>query len=589
MDYFLALSKEFSDKETTEDLSNYNKSMSLFEILDDQKLFTTLKSNEPLLQDFFDIQKILELIHLIINSPNGDIEYKIANLYQYKAFELLTSGSEHFYTLFFREDKVLLAKLFNFLDNAVNETLSGYFSRLAILLLYKNPSFVLIFIYENGYLEKIADKVWLKSISDFANSIFMIKNTSEISYEIKKKLLLLIHKNFTSSNSVLLNFSAEIICRLLLNCNENKTSMDLITFIAENQQFCYIINATISSQFSKINAGIRILRDIINFNSCCLIIKYDNQFNENTSEIIKKSSYKITELGIRIINIIELLVQKLKRPSESYQSTLKNLQIHVLGEDRINITDFFKSCLKTGIKEIEEKLIQTGAIKMIVDIFFEFEMNSIFHTIFEQIVNTILSVKGFDDCLIKDLMESNIVKKLINNPWLKGYSGHATKIANLLIKAQIEIECVREKLENNESWNLFLNTYLNKRNDIEIKGVEDKKNIVMERHRDNPDAIEIFKKGFPMPPINKVKIVNQEINIKRDEDVKDCESKQDIRENKLIGRVLENNFEEVKFNEKFHEEELKIEHNFKLLNQEIVRETSENSLHNCEYWRFGFY
>ena len=193
-----------------------------------------------------------------------------------------------------------------------------------------------------------------------------------------------------------------------------------------------------------------------------------------------------------------MLVEILRRPSETIQSCVVNREILILGEDRLKIIEFFHTCLKLSFREIDNKLVACKVLEEITQMFFKFEMNSMLHTVFEQIVSSVISFKGYNECLIQDLLAGPLVSKLLECPFGKGYSGHVIRIANLLSKGQNQ-DCVKAYLEGNVEWNQFSLTELKKRNEVESSTLgEQKKESTYDDFDSNKSKISNFLKGLSL-------------------------------------------------------------------------------------------
>lgn len=485
---------------------------------------------------------MLELIQLITVFPPEEADHKRGHRHPFIASELFGCDSTHFYNQFFTDDKELLTVFFKFLDNSgINPTLAGYFSKYSISLIIRNPSFVVSFLHEHEYIKQIADNVYSKSISDLAIRILSLESSElNFCYEPRAKLLSCVISNFSSFDPLLLYFSAEILCELLSRSSDTNSWRELVTLMTSSDHANIIIEAATSTDPRKSCAGIRVLNAIISSTSCDFVLRANQSQNEDDSIVLQEP--EVTNFCKLVSDSIYLLVERLKRPTKYLKSPLKNTTIGILGEDRLKIVEFLHSCIKFGSRVFEQKIISSQTISCIVDLFFNFEMNSIYHTLAEQIFNSILKFKGENDCLLIALLESNLVNNIMKNPGVKGYSGHATKIANLLIKTQKNQEDIKNKLESIEGWGQFVSGYLKVRNEVEVLSLGENKKIEIEGHVKEGDSIANYLRGIITPVDDKPK----EITEAKEKEEQKVEANEGVEFNNDKEKKAEENQNEVK-------------------------------------------
>ncbi|OMJ91474.1 hypothetical protein SteCoe_5960 [Stentor coeruleus] len=481
-----------------------NENTTLSDVLDDENVIQEMKNQNSKLYDFLNPQRIVELIQLITVFPPEDADHKRGHKHPFIASEIFSCESQHIFDQFFADDKMLLIEFFKFLkDDYINTTLAGYFSKFAISLVHHNPSFVIGFIEEHGYLQEIASKVWSKSIADLALKILTLEDLdSNFCIEPRTKLLNMVISNFSSSNPLSNYFSAEILCELVLRYNEKNSWRELMILLASSDNIKLIIDAATSSDISQVTSGIRVLKAIISSASCDFLLRVNRGSNEDDSRVIQEETEEISDFCKQVIDSLTLLVRKLERPTSYFDSCVKNTTIKILGDDRIKIVEFLHICMKIGIKAFELKIVSTNAIPSIINLFFDFDMNSIYHTLVEQVINSILILKGDNDCLLQALLNSDLIDKIILNPQLKGYSGHVIRIANLLNKSQYAQDVVRSKLSKDGRWAEFTRNYLEKRNEVEARKLGENKKIETPND-DKRNMISNYLQGLSLHPQKK--------------------------------------------------------------------------------------
>ncbi|KAG6496542.1 hypothetical protein ZIOFF_044409 [Zingiber officinale] len=158
-----------------------------------------------------------------------------------------------------------------------------------------------------------------------------------------------------------------------------------------------------------------------------------------------------------------------------------------LGKHRLKIVEFISVLLTIGSEAVEKELIQQGAIKLVINLFFEYPFNNFLHHHVENIIGSCLESKT--TLLLEHILqECDIVRKILaaeKNPLLStdstkatvsaeersppriGSIGHITRIANKLTQLGDSNITIQTHLQENSDWVDWLNNVLFKRNATE--------------------------------------------------------------------------------------------------------------------------
>ncbi|XP_031273194.1 serine/threonine-protein phosphatase 6 regulatory subunit 3 isoform X2 [Pistacia vera] len=158
-----------------------------------------------------------------------------------------------------------------------------------------------------------------------------------------------------------------------------------------------------------------------------------------------------------------------------------------LGKHRLKIVEFFSVLLTVGSEAAEKELIRLGAVKRILDLFFEYPYNNFLHHHVETIILSCLESKNAP--LIKHLLhDCNLAGKILeaernftleanpNKPTIPaegrlppriGNIGHLTRISNKLVQLGNNGNEIQAYLQENSEWSDWQINVLSKRNTVE--------------------------------------------------------------------------------------------------------------------------
>eukprot|EP00268_Persea_americana_P034177 TRINITY_DN3381_c0_g5_i1.p1 TRINITY_DN3381_c0_g5~~TRINITY_DN3381_c0_g5_i1.p1 ORF type:complete len:789 (-),score=185.63 TRINITY_DN3381_c0_g5_i1:925-3291(-) len=167
-------------------------------------------------------------------------------------------------------------------------------------------------------------------------------------------------------------------------------------------------------------------------------------------------------------------------------TTYGNLQ-PPLGKHRLKIVEFISVLLTFGSEAAENELVQQGAIKHILDLFFEYPYNNFLHHHVEDIIITCL--EGKKTLLIDHLLQDcDLVGKILaaeknstlstasskptvsaegKSPPRIGNIGHLTRISNKLVELGNNNSQIQAYLQENSEWLDWHTNVLLKRNTVE--------------------------------------------------------------------------------------------------------------------------
>jgi serine/threonine-protein phosphatase 6 regulatory subunit 3 len=161
-----------------------------------------------------------------------------------------------------------------------------------------------------------------------------------------------------------------------------------------------------------------------------------------------------------------------------------------LGKHRLKIVEFISVLLTVGSEAAEKEVIRLGAVKRVLDLFFEYPYNNFLH---HHVENVILSCMESKNSQLVDhlLSECNLIGSILEaekdstltagdsdklqptvpaegkKPLRIGNIGHLTRISNKLLQlANSNVE-IQSHLQENSKWVDWQTDVLSKRNTLE--------------------------------------------------------------------------------------------------------------------------
>ncbi|XP_076905000.1 uncharacterized protein LOC143560613 [Bidens hawaiensis] len=155
-----------------------------------------------------------------------------------------------------------------------------------------------------------------------------------------------------------------------------------------------------------------------------------------------------------------------------------------LGKIRLKIIKFISVLMTVGGEAAGKELIRLGALKRILELFFEYPYNNLAHHHIERIIDSCLESNNVS--LIQHILEDcHLVSKILDaekncalyapptlpaegrTPPRVGNAGHMTRIANKLIKEGANNTYIDSYLQGHSEWAEWHTSVLTKRNALE--------------------------------------------------------------------------------------------------------------------------
>ncbi|KAI7735193.1 hypothetical protein M8C21_030850, partial [Ambrosia artemisiifolia] len=385
-----------SPVETILDKENYT----LEELLDEDEIIQECKAlNNRLINFLRERTQVEQLVRYIVEEPPEDAEKGRTFKFPFIACEIFTCEVDIILKALVEDDE-LMNLLFSFLDpeHPHSTQLAGYFSKVVVCLLLRKTVPLMNYIQAHqDIIQKLVDLIGITSIMEVLIRLIGADEHLYTSYLESMQWL----EDTDVLEMIVDKFSSSVPN---VACSRQTSG----TFYIYNRQ---------SPQGSVVTAKPETVEGMLESLGSLLMLL----------EVSAEENVLLTTYG------------KLQPP---------------LGKNRLKIVEFISVLMTVSSEAAEKELIRLGALKRILELFFEYPYNNFIHHHIEQILDSCLESKNTS--LIQHILEDcHLVKKLLDaekncalssdpkNPTLPaegrtppriGNVGHMTRIANKLIE-----------------------------------------------------------------------------------------------------------------------------------------------------------
>ncbi|XP_052291573.1 uncharacterized protein LOC102629725 isoform X1 [Citrus sinensis] len=486
-----------SPVETILDKENFT----LEELLDEDDIIQECKAlNGRLINFLRERAQVEQLIQYIVVEAPEDAEKRRTFKFPFVACEIFTCEVDIILKTLV-EDEELMNLLFSFLEpkDSHSTLLAGYFSKVVICLLLRKTVPLMHYIKmlitalyasymaHQEIMARLVDLIGITSIMEVlirligADEHMYTNFTESMQWIEDTNVLEMIVDKFSSSDSPEVHANAaETLCSI------TRSAPPALAAKISSPNF-------IGRLFRHALENSRPKSVLVNSLSICISLldpkrltlgtyyMFNRQLTHGSTVTVNPETVE-GMLG-RLGDLLKLL--DVSSEESSLLTTYGKLQ-PPLGKHRLKIVEFISVLLTVGSEAAEKELIRHGAVRRILDLFFEYPYNNFLHHHVENIILSCLECKNAP--LIEHLLhECNLVGKILeaeknftlkdsNKPTVPaegrlppriGNIGHLTRISNKLIQLGNNNSEIHAYLQENSEWNDWQINVLSKRNTLE--------------------------------------------------------------------------------------------------------------------------
>lgn len=447
----------------------------LDELLDEDEIIQECKSlNGRLINFLRERVQVERLLRYIVEEASDDAEKRRTFKFPFIACEIFTCEVDIILKTLV-EDEELMNLLFSFLDSKHSHStlLAGYFSKVVIcLLLRKTVPFMHYIQAHKEIFMQLVDLIGITSIMEVlirligADEHIYTNYMDAMQWLEETDVLEMIVDKFSSSDSPEVHANAaETLCAITRYAPPGLSAkISSPSFIGRLFRHALEDSRPKSVLVNSLSVCISLLNPKrLTFGT---YHTYNRQLNHGSaianSETVEGMLDSLGDL-LKLLNVSSV--------DSLLLTTYGKLQ-PPLGKHRLKIVEFISVLLTVGSEAAEMELIRLGAIKRILDLFFEYPYNNFMHHHVENIIVSCLDSKNapftmhlLHDCnLIGKILEAEKNCELPTDPKKPtipaegrappriGNIGHLTRISNKLVQLGNNNTEVQAYLQENSEW-----------------------------------------------------------------------------------------------------------------------------------------
>ncbi|PSR98720.1 Serine/threonine-protein phosphatase 6 regulatory subunit like [Actinidia chinensis var. chinensis] len=476
-----------SPVETIMDKENFT----LEELLDEDEIIQECKAlNSRLINFLRERSQVEQLIRYIVEEAPAEAEKRRTFKFPFIACEIFTCEVDIILKTLV-EDEELMNRLFSFLEpeNSHSTLLAGCFSKVVIcLLLRKTGTFMSYIQAHQEIIRKLVDLIGITSLmevlirliggddhiySNFTESMQWLEDTNVLE--------MIVDKFSTSDCPEVHANAAETLCTITRSAPPALTSK--------------IFGPSFTGRlFQHALEDSRPKSVLVHSLSVCVSLLDPKRLTLGTYHMYSRQLTQGSTISANpetvegMLGSLGDLLKLLDVSSEEnvLLTTYGKLQ-PPLGKHRLKIIEFISVLVTVSSEAVEKELIHLGAVKRILDLFFEYPYNNFLHHHVEQIIMSCLESKN--SSFIEHLLgDCNLVGKILeaeknftlaaeqNKPTVPvegklppriGNIGHMTRISNKLVQMGKNNSDIQTYLQENSEWVDWHSNVLAKRNAVE--------------------------------------------------------------------------------------------------------------------------
>ena len=486
----------------------------LEELLDEEDIIQECRAlNSRLINFLRERAQVEQLLRFIVEESPEDADSKRAFKFPFISSEVLTCEIDVILKTLVDEEE-LMNLLFSFLEpnRSHSVMLAGYFSKVVICLMLRKtvPLMNYVKAHQNVF-QQLVDLIGITSIMEVlirlvgADDHVYPNHLDVMQWLADSNLLEMIVDKLSPSNSLEVHANAaETLCTIAQNApSPLATKLSSSSFVARIFGHAFEDPQSKSSLVHTLSVCISLLSPRRSVVSSPFMYSFRGQqiFESPISVNPETIATMLPRLGdfVALLNVTS---------DEKILPTTYGQLRPPLGSHRLKIVEFIAVLLKTRSEATGKELASSGAIRRVLDLFFEYPYNNALHHQVESIILSCLESKN-DEIVDHLLRECDLIGKIIKTekqPILSGDKqptlaaagkqaprvgnvGHISRISNKLVQLSTNSNQIKTLLEENNDWGEWEANTLHDRNAVEnvYRWVCGRPTALHDRTRDSDD------------------------------------------------------------------------------------------------------
>lgn len=469
------------------------ENFTLEELLDEEEIIQECKAlNSRLINFLRDRAQVEQLLRYIVEEPPEDAESKRTFKFPFISCEIFTCEIDVILKTLVEEEE-LMNLLFSFLEpnRPHSAFLAGYFSKVVVCLMIRKTVPLMNYVQAHqDVFRQLVDLIGITSIMEVLVRLVgaddhVYPNFIDVMQWLAESNLLemIVDKLSPMCPPEVHANAAETLCAITRNAPSSlATKISSPSFVARIFAHALEDSHSKSGLVHSLSVCISLLDPKRSVASSALFHSFRSQHMYDTSVPVNPET-----LGAMLPKLGDLLMLLNVSSDEKVLPTTYGELRPPLGKHRLKIVEFIAVLLRSANEAAEKELVNSGTIKRVIDLFFEYPYNNALHHHIESVIISCLESKS-DDVVDHLLQDCDLIGKFLNidrHPILSGDDnkptvpatgkrapragnlGHITRIANKLVQLRNSQSCIQAYLQENSEWNEWQTTVLQERNAVE--------------------------------------------------------------------------------------------------------------------------
>ncbi|KAK9676713.1 hypothetical protein RND81_11G094800 [Saponaria officinalis] len=464
----------------------------LEELLDEEEIIQECKAlNSRLINFLRDRAQVEQLLRYVVEEPPEDADNKRTFKFPFVASEVFTCEIDVILRTLVEEEE-LMDLLFSYLEPSRPHStlLAGYFSKVVVCLMLRKTVPLMNYVQAHqDVFQRLVDLIGITSIMEVLVRLVgaddhVYPNYMDVMQWLADSNLLemIVDKLSPVCSSEVQANAAETLCAITRNMG-SPLAAKLCSPSFVSRIFAHALedSPTKSGLVHSLSVCISLLDPR---RSSCSLLMHSLRGQQMYETPIGVNPETVSAMLPRLGDLLNLLIVN---SDENILPTTYGELRPPLGKHRLKIVEFIAVLLKAGNQAADKELMNSGTIKRVIDLFFEYSYNNALHHHVESIIFSCL--EGRNDAVIVHLFEEcDLIRKILdadkhpilsadqNLPTLPaadkrgpraGNLGHITRIANKIVQLGQSNGTIQANIQVNEEWTEWHSTVLHERNVLE--------------------------------------------------------------------------------------------------------------------------
>ncbi|CAH8367514.1 unnamed protein product [Eruca vesicaria subsp. sativa] len=486
----------------------------LEELLDEEDIVQECRALNSRLTNFLkERAQVEKLLRFVVEESPEDADSKRAFKFPFISSEVLTCEIDVILKTLVEEEE-LMDLLFSFLEpnRSHSVMLAGYFSKVVICLMLRKtvPLMNYVKAHQNVF-QLLVDLIGITSIMEVlirlvgSDDHVYPNHLDVMQWLADSNLLEMIVDKLSPSNSLEVHRNtAETLCTVAQNApSPLATKLSSSSFVARIFGHAFGDPQSKSSLVHTLSVCISLLSPRRSLVSSPFMYSFRGQ--QIFESPVSVNPETIATMLPRLGDLVALL--DVTSDEKVVPTTYGQLK-PPLGSHRLKIVEFIAVLLKIRSEATEKELATSGAIRRVLDLFFEYPYNNALHHQVESIIISCLESKNKEiiDHLLHECDLIGKILKIEKQPILSGDNqptipaagkqaprvgniGHISRIANKLVQLSTNSDLIKTVLEEHNEWGEWEANTLHDRNAVEnvYRWVCGRPTALHDRTRDSDD------------------------------------------------------------------------------------------------------